>query len=196
MKHYTGLRKIMFAALLMTAAVIIPVFADDEAPADTDPYTETGTIFVPSETGETEVITDHVYVTDPEDPGIDMTAADRERMDRAVTQCGEILSRLGVPADRRFLGTLNAGHPGGMLPLTAAEKDSLHHMGSLATDTRKFLQQLVVVGNFAAIAFGNYFCCFKQMLGLGIWICHRLNIRQNLLLACLAHGQCIGESLE
>lgn len=26
-----------------------------------------------------------------------------------------------------FLGTLNAGHPGGMLPLTAAEKDSLHH---------------------------------------------------------------------
>lgn len=25
-----------------------------------------------------------------------------------------------------ILGTLNAGHPGGMLPLTAAEKDSLH----------------------------------------------------------------------
>ena len=26
-----------------------------------------------------------------------------------------------------FLGTLNAGHPGGMLPLTAAERDTLHH---------------------------------------------------------------------
>ncbi|MBQ9345943.1 MAG: GMC family oxidoreductase [Oscillibacter sp.] len=56
-----------------------------------------------------------------------LTTADRERMDRAAAQCGEILSRLGVPADRQFLGTLNAGHPGGMLPLTAAEKDSLHH---------------------------------------------------------------------
>lgn len=31
--------------------------------------------------------------------------------------------------NRRFcynLGTLNAGHPGGMLPLTAGEKDTLH----------------------------------------------------------------------
>lgn len=33
---------------------------------------------------------------------------------------------MGVPGEKQFLGTLNAGHPGGMLPLTAAEKDSLH----------------------------------------------------------------------
>ena len=56
-----------------------------------------------------------------------MTAADRRHMDRAVVQSREILVRLGVPEEKQFLGTLNAGHPGGMLPLTAAEKDSLHN---------------------------------------------------------------------
>ena len=34
--------------------------------------------------------------------------------------------RLGVPFENQFLGTLNAGHPGGMLPLTAAERETLH----------------------------------------------------------------------
>lgn len=34
---------------------------------------------------------------------------------------------IGLTGATGFLGTLNAGHPGGMLPLTAAEKDSLHH---------------------------------------------------------------------
>lgn len=33
---------------------------------------------------------------------------------------------MGIPRDKHFLGTLNAGHPGGMLPLTENEKDSLH----------------------------------------------------------------------
>ena len=55
-----------------------------------------------------------------------MTAADHRRMNEAVLLCREILVRLGVPQSLQFLGTLNAGHPGGMLPLTAAEKDSLH----------------------------------------------------------------------
>ena len=55
-----------------------------------------------------------------------MTVTDHARMDRAVAQCREILTRLGVPEREQFLGTLNAGHPGGMLPLTAAEKDTLH----------------------------------------------------------------------
>lgn len=55
-----------------------------------------------------------------------LTDADRARMERAVLQSREILSRIGVPEKDQFLGTLNAGHPGGMLPLTAAEKDSLH----------------------------------------------------------------------
>ena len=56
-----------------------------------------------------------------------MTAADNKRMDKAVSQSREILVRMGVPVDQQFLGTLNAGHPGGMLPLTAAEKDTLHN---------------------------------------------------------------------
>ena len=56
-----------------------------------------------------------------------MTDLDNANMDRAVDLCRQILIRLGVPEDEQFLGTLNAGHPGGMLPLTAAEKDTLHN---------------------------------------------------------------------
>lgn len=33
---------------------------------------------------------------------------------------------MGAKEEDIFLGTLNAGHPGGMFPLTEAEKDSLH----------------------------------------------------------------------
>ena len=55
-----------------------------------------------------------------------MTDADERRMNRAVGQCRDILERLGVPEEKQFLGTLNAGHPGGMLPLTPADKDTLH----------------------------------------------------------------------
>ena len=56
-----------------------------------------------------------------------LTPVDCERMERAITQSREILIRLGVPEEKQFLGTWNAGHPGGMLPLTAAEKDTLHN---------------------------------------------------------------------
>ncbi len=56
-----------------------------------------------------------------------MTDLDNANMDRAVDLCRQILVRLGVPEEEQFLGTLNAGHPGGMLPLTAAEKDTLHN---------------------------------------------------------------------
>jgi choline dehydrogenase-like flavoprotein len=34
--------------------------------------------------------------------------------------------RIGADAASIFLGTLNAGHPGGMLPLAAADAASLH----------------------------------------------------------------------
>ena len=59
---------------------------------------------------------------------IDKRMSDRDNasMRRAVAQCREILKHLGVPEDRQFLGTLNAGHPGGMLPLTKASRDTLH----------------------------------------------------------------------
>ncbi|MBO5995258.1 MAG: GMC family oxidoreductase [Firmicutes bacterium] len=56
-----------------------------------------------------------------------MTALDNERMAKAVEQSRGILEKMGVPREKQFLGTLNAGHPGGMLPLTEAEKDSLHN---------------------------------------------------------------------
>ncbi len=56
-----------------------------------------------------------------------MSQNDQARMQKALARCREILERMGVPENRQFLGILNAGHPGGMLPLTAAEKNTLHH---------------------------------------------------------------------
>lgn len=56
-----------------------------------------------------------------------MSESDNRRMEEAVVLAGNILARMGIPEEKQFLGTLNAGHPGGMLPLTPAEKDSLHH---------------------------------------------------------------------
>ena len=55
-----------------------------------------------------------------------MSSADQRHMDRTVAQSREILERLGVRERDQFLGTLNAGHPGGMLPLTEGEKENLH----------------------------------------------------------------------
>ena len=56
-----------------------------------------------------------------------MSEADNRRMKEAVMLTGKILVQMGVPEEKQFLGTLNAGHPGGMLPLTPAQKDTLHH---------------------------------------------------------------------
>lgn len=56
-----------------------------------------------------------------------MTAKDVANMKPATATCRQILERLGVPVSEQFLGTLNAGHPGGMLPLTSAENDTLHN---------------------------------------------------------------------
>jgi choline dehydrogenase-like flavoprotein len=55
-----------------------------------------------------------------------MTDKDQRIMARAVAQSSAILDKLGVPSEKQFLGTLNAGHPGGMLPLTEAERETLH----------------------------------------------------------------------
>ena len=43
-----------------------------------------------------------------------------------VDDCREILLRMGAKEEDIFLSTLNAGHPGGMLPLTTAEAETLH----------------------------------------------------------------------
>lgn len=56
-----------------------------------------------------------------------LTEADKKRLAEGISLCSEILFRLGAEKDRVFLGTVNAGHPGGMLPLTEQEAVSFHH---------------------------------------------------------------------
>ena len=55
-----------------------------------------------------------------------LTPSDRKQLQQGVDECREVLLRLGVKPQDIVLGTLNAGHPGGMLPLTAAEANTLH----------------------------------------------------------------------
>ncbi len=60
--------------------------------------------------------------------GVDkaLTAQDRRRLDEGVVICKEILRRFGARDEEMFLGTIIAGHPGGMLPLTDKEASSFH----------------------------------------------------------------------
>jgi choline dehydrogenase-like flavoprotein len=55
-----------------------------------------------------------------------LSVMDRSRLDEGVALCHEILSRFGVEQGRTFPGTLNAGHPGGTVPLTGADVDTMH----------------------------------------------------------------------
>jgi len=55
-----------------------------------------------------------------------LTALDKERLSGAVETGKEILRHFGAKDQDIFLGTLNAGHPGGMLPLTEKEASSFH----------------------------------------------------------------------
>jgi ferredoxin len=55
-----------------------------------------------------------------------LTAQDRDRLAEAEGLCRRILADFGVDPKSVFLGTLNAGHPGGMLPLTSADAETLH----------------------------------------------------------------------
>ena len=55
-----------------------------------------------------------------------LTEADKERLKEGVNDCRLILSHLGVNDDQIFLGTINAGHPGGMVPITKDDADTLH----------------------------------------------------------------------
>jgi choline dehydrogenase-like flavoprotein len=52
---------------------------------------------------------------------------DRKRLTGAVDLCTEILTRFGIKKDGIFFGTINAGHPGGMLPLTVYETGTFHN---------------------------------------------------------------------
>jgi len=56
-----------------------------------------------------------------------LTTLDKERLSGAIETGKEILRRFGAKDLDIFLGTINAGHPGGMLPLTEREAESFHH---------------------------------------------------------------------
>ena len=55
-----------------------------------------------------------------------LTVQDKESFKGAVHECCEIFSRLGIREEQTILGTINAGHPGGMLPLTEEESETFH----------------------------------------------------------------------
>jgi len=56
-----------------------------------------------------------------------LSDTDTQRLREGVEICKQILYRLGKSDSEIFLGTLNAGHPGGMLPLTEKEARTFHH---------------------------------------------------------------------
>lgn len=56
-----------------------------------------------------------------------LTDIDKARLKEGVGICREILSRYGIKKENIFLGTINAGHPAGMLPLTKQEAKNLHN---------------------------------------------------------------------
>jgi choline dehydrogenase-like flavoprotein len=55
-----------------------------------------------------------------------LTPADHSRLDEAVGVATEILARFGADPQEVFLGTVHAGHPGGVLPLTQASAPVVH----------------------------------------------------------------------
>lgn len=55
-----------------------------------------------------------------------LTDQDQVTLKEGVALCTEIFRRLGIGSDALFRGTLNAGHPGGMLPLTEREALTFH----------------------------------------------------------------------
>lgn len=55
-----------------------------------------------------------------------LTDLDRERLQDGVALCTEIMTRYGLKREELYLGTVNAGHPGGMLPLTEQSAADFH----------------------------------------------------------------------
>ncbi len=56
-----------------------------------------------------------------------LTGEDNERLKTGVEICAGIFEQLGVARRDLVLGTLNAGHPGGTLPLTRDERETMHN---------------------------------------------------------------------
>ncbi len=55
-----------------------------------------------------------------------LTSLDKSRLKQGIEICGRIFDRLGVKKEKLFYGTINAGHPGGMVPLTKQDVLTFH----------------------------------------------------------------------
>ncbi len=55
-----------------------------------------------------------------------LTQQDRDRLAQGLKLCKRIFASMGVAEESIFLGILNAGHPGGTLPLTRQSAESFH----------------------------------------------------------------------
>ena len=55
-----------------------------------------------------------------------LNTRDKEQLREGVDLCCGIFGHLGVKKEDTMLGTINAGHPGGMLPLRADDASTLH----------------------------------------------------------------------
>jgi choline dehydrogenase-like flavoprotein len=56
-----------------------------------------------------------------------LSETDNRRLREAAAVCKRIFAGMGIKEKDTFYGTLNAGHPGGMLPLTEKEARTFHH---------------------------------------------------------------------
>jgi hypothetical protein len=65
-----------------------------------------------------------------------LTGLDQRRLTDGVALATEILGRFGAAPEDVVLGAVNAGHPGGMLPLTRDSAASFHHARLPATSMR------------------------------------------------------------
>jgi len=55
-----------------------------------------------------------------------LSELDKASLKDGVKLCKQIFLRLGIKESELFLGTINAGHPGGMLPLTGKDARTFH----------------------------------------------------------------------
>ncbi|MCU0613423.1 MAG: GMC family oxidoreductase N-terminal domain-containing protein [Candidatus Eisenbacteria bacterium] len=55
-----------------------------------------------------------------------LNESDRRRLEHAADVCSSILERLGLPPEGHFRGMVTAGHPGGTVPLSASDAQTLH----------------------------------------------------------------------
>ncbi len=56
-----------------------------------------------------------------------LSDTDHQRLTEGTKLCQNILEEMGIERSQMFKGLLNAGHPGGMFPLSEKEAETLHH---------------------------------------------------------------------